>query len=63
MKTRPIGERFKYVDVTLEVRKGNSCAGCYYKMHFICGRSSAAGECTKRARSDGRAVVFVRVEP
>ena len=62
MKKRPIGERFQDGGVTLEVRKGNSCAGCYYKMYFICGRSSAAGECTKRERSDGRAVVFARVE-
>ena len=62
MTTRPIGERFQDGGVTLEVRKGKSCDGCYYKMYFICGRSVVAGECAKIMRSDGRAVVFARME-
>ena len=63
MKTRPIGERFKYVDVTLEVRKGNRCAGCYYLIALnVCTRNLIAGECGAVRRADGESVVFARVE-
>ena len=65
MKTRPIGERFKDGNVTLEVRKDQGlCYGCYYGHAPFCETNrSHTGECGKYTRSDGESVVFVRVEP
>ena len=64
MKSRPIGERFKDDNVTLEVKKDEwLCYGCHYGYVYSCkAKRSLTGECGSYTREDGESVIFVRVE-
>ena len=65
MKTRPIGERFKVGNVTLEVKEAiDGCAGCYYSEYYLCAANDdLAGRCLASERTDDLSVSFVKVEP
>lgn len=64
-KSRRIGEKFNYGDVTLEVTEntnGKSCGDCYF-LHNWCSESfDTRGKCSKRARDDKREVYFKEVK-
>lgn len=68
IKTRPVGERFEYCDVVLEVVESPNCFcnGCYWQdkrlaCDFI-GFVAGGGACDLSARSDGKNVIFQEVE-
>lgn len=71
MITRPIGERFYYDDVLLEVVEDQDpeygCTRCFFDKVLAnglqpCRRHSETGECLDIYRSDKRHVFFKQVE-
>ena len=64
---RPIGEKFKYKDITLEVIENNSmyCPGCYFRDIEDCGNSrirNVTGPCSSYSRKDSTGVIFKKIE-
>lgn len=56
-----VGERFRYGDITLEVKESdicNECKGCYFEDRF-CGHVEG---CVPRHRRDMKTVIFVEVK-
>ena len=65
--TRPIGEKFDYEGVTLEVEeeKEITCKGCYFINSKVCLTGEAqyiAGYCFSSVREDGKDIIFKKVE-
>ena len=66
MMTRPIGDRFSYENLTLEVVCQDTCTGCFLEVNSEQVKCRIEGKITCGAcdfRSDGRSVIFKRVEP
>ena len=64
---RQIGEQFDFLGVKLEVVEGeeNSCDGCYIGGTQICGYEciiNYLGFCASSERSDGKDIIFKKVE-
>lgn len=67
MKTRKIGERFDFEEVTLEVVENWSCQGCIfdniivgcYMDHHI---RDKFGPCGPHLRDDKKSVIFKEIE-
>lgn len=59
MKTRPIGERFEIDGQEYEVVEMSGCVECDFDR---CCTDDQKGECSALTRTDGRSVIFVRVE-
>ena len=65
---RPIGEKFKYKDITLEVIENNSmyCPGCYFHNNLIpCyfhRIKNIIGFCKSCNRTDHKEIIFKEVE-
>lgn len=56
-----VGERFRYGDITLEVKEtvmNNMCKGCYFSDRF-CGHIE---NCVPSRRRDLKCVIFVEVK-
>ena len=65
--TRPIGEKFDYDGVKLEVKKKKeiTCKGCYFidsKVCLIGDTQDIAGYCFSSVREDKKDVIFKKVE-
>ena len=62
---RQIGEHFYYKDAALEVVENSSCVGCYFfKSDIYCDgyKNETVGDCGHDGRSDGKSVIFKKVE-
>ena len=65
---RPVGEKFEFKGVTLEVVKVEnfSCKGCYfYNTNINCKPQTARehiGHCTESYREDKKIVIFKEVK-
>lgn len=62
---RQIGETFGFSEVTLEVVENSSCVGCYFfKSDIYCDgyKNETVGDCGADGRSDGKSVIFKKVE-
>ena len=62
---RLIGEQFEYSGVTLEVVENSSCIGCYfYDGGISCSvyNDDSIEDCGPNRRSDGKSVIFKKVE-
>ena len=70
---RKIGERFSYNETKLEVVEQslenkdieNACNGCYFKSNFmfLCYKNNEiAGECCDIRRTDGKDIIFKKIE-
>ena len=59
---RPIGEKFDYEGVTLEVVNHQDCLGCYFYEHYIrCNNTTireAIGACEDFKRNDLKNIIF-----
>lgn len=63
--TRPIGEKFDYEGVTLEVVEEKGCKNCYfYDITFCRFEDTVAitGSCVSDNREDKKEVIFKEVE-
>lgn len=56
-----IGERFRYRNIILEVRKGKGCIDCYAFSFKNCETSSLP-LCSAKEREDKNDVIFVKIE-
>ena len=63
MITRPIGERFQYDGVTLEVKENKSCKGCFFYSSYRCKVPDEIERCEIEHRTDHKSVIFVEVKP
>ena len=62
---RPIGDKFDFGGVTLEVVESEQCKGCYFfKSTVYCDgyKNEAVGDCGHDGRSDRKSVKFKKVE-
>ena len=65
---RPVGEKFEYRDITLEVEEipGNYCFGCYFHNELIpCyfqRIKNIIGFCQSYKRTDHKGIIFKKVE-
>ena len=62
---RPIGDKFDFVGVTLEVVESSACKGCYFfKSTVYCDgyKNEAVGDCGTDGRSDRKSVKFKKIE-
>ena len=59
---RPIGDKFDYEGVTLEVVNHQDCLGCYFYEHYIrCNNTiirEAIGACEAFKRNDNKNIIF-----
>lgn len=62
---RNTGEKFDSLGYKLEVKKSESCDGCFFFQHALeCYRDEIrviTGECMKFARQDNKEVIFTEV--
>ena len=62
---RPIGDKFDFNGVTLEVVQNSACFECYFcKERIYCGdlKSTILGSCGAFNRSDKKTVIFNEVK-
>ena len=59
---RPVGEKFVYNGVTLEVVEHQDCLGCYFHKNYIrCNNTTireAIGACEDFKRNDLKNIIF-----
>ena len=67
---RQIGKKFNYYGTTLDVVEQSpdtehACDGCYFKRNFmvLCYKNNEiAGECCDIRRTDGKDIIFKKIE-
>lgn len=67
MKTRKIGERFDFEEVTLEVVENWSCQGCIFDNHLVSCHMDhhirdEFGPCGPHFRDDEKSIIFKEIE-
>lgn len=60
-KTIKIGERFRYRNITLEVREGKGCIDCY-AFYFKNCETSSLPLCSAKEREDKNDIIFVKIK-
>lgn len=54
------GDRFKYKNITLEIKEGKGCAECYI-IDKNCENSKCLPLCSLKERKDKKDIIFVKV--
>ena len=60
---RNIGDKFKYIDVVLEVKEGVGCEECFLYNDYCCENKirNIIGDCSNKLRSDKAPIVFIKI--
>ena len=59
---RSVGDKFKYNDLVLKVKKGNGCDGCFFYDEYCCLDKirNIIGDCTDNLRTDKVPIIFIK---
>ena len=59
---RTVGDKFKYKDIILEIKNGNSCDGCFFYDEYCCEDKvrNVIGDCSDKLRMDNVPIIFIK---